>query len=809
MRKRKQKPFQTIALILTITCLTALGSAAQGPTLPTAVPPSPCELRAHLWSVPTKAVRDKTPPIGGNPSLSEALPIVYRDCTCIAYESLVDGNWEIYMARGDGSQPNRLTHSTSQDETPSLATGCQLIALSSSQSGGYDIYTMHSDGSDLRRITVDPAADVMPALSPDGTKIAFESYRDGNESEIYTIDISGGSLTRLTNNSIYDGQPCWSPDSQQIIFISDQSGENNVWMMNSDGTDLHQVTFLPHAGGPKWSSDGTRLAFACNDLGTGFASLWVANIDGSSPHLVWRAPDPQTDAWPSGWSFDSAYILYEETRWAYSGSGWTVESSHLDIVDPQDTSDQRQLVDSGINMAASWALCDTSPPTSQVAPLPAISTFPIEVSWSGSDDYSTQIEFQVQYRVADTGSWTDWQVTPGSTWTSETAGAFSWEHPGKVIHFRCRARDAVGHVEPWPGGAGDTYTSLPAQISGFVGDCRGVPIAGAEISSPSTSLPPSYSGTDGLYLLRAAGEGPPTLRIAADGYRSAELTRPALGDMDEVNYYLTTEPELVQNGGFESGQAAWYASPGTAFVTADYAYGESLCHFGATLPAQTEIPKRWPQLTRIWQTITIPPDMHQPTLSMMYAIGDGEGGALGRLNATANDGYKETTILTLDEATPWISVDEGARYPLWQHAYADLSPWSGHTITLTLCYDAGWTYSSALLDQVSVAPWLTPRVTKVVPNYADRGMTTSLTITGTNFMQSPPQTARVSLGSYDLQTTYVTSTTLKASLPPTLPSGIYDVWVHNPSGHKGALGNAMTIGGSIAIPLILSDAQGN
>jgi len=810
MRKKKRNLFQVVASILVVASLTILSSSAQGPMLPIPDGLPPYEIRTHLSSMPARVLRGKISPVGGK-SLTEALPAVYRDCTRIAYGSLVGGDWEIYLARGDGSQPSQLTHNTFQDETPSLDTGCQLIAFSSSQTGGYDIYTMRSDGSDLYRITTNPAPDIMPALSPDGTKIVFESYRDGDNPEIYVVDVSGGSPTRLTNNTIYDGQPCWSPDGQQIAFISEQAGKSNIWIMNVDGTDAHQITFLPHTGGPKWSPDGTHIAFASNDLGTGFSSLWIVDADGTDPHFVWRAPAPQTDTWPSGWSFDGLYILYEKTRWVYSEPWWTVESSYLDIVNPENTLDQRQLISSGINMAASWALCDTSPPTSQIDPLPQVSTFPLNVSWSGSDDCSSEIEFHVQYRVGGETSWSDWQVTPSLTWTSEAEGLFSWNHPGNVIHFRCRARDAIGHVEPWPSGAGDAHTSLPAQISGFVGDCREVPIAVAELNGPSIYTPVSHSGVDGIYHLMAAstGDGASKLQVIANGYQPVELKRPALDDMDEINHYLSTEPELIQNGGFESGQAAWYSTPGTAFVTADYAYGDALCCLDAGSGASMDAPKSYPNLIRIWQTIAIPADMPQPTLSMIYALGDVEGEPVGSLHAAVADSQDETTLFAVDEKTPWRSIGATARYPLWQHAYADLSPWSGHTITIILAYDAGWTYSSALLDQVSISPWLTPRVSEVVPNFADRGVTTSLTITGTNFMQSPPQTAQVSLDSYDLQTTYVSSTTLKATIPPTLAAGVYDVWVHNPSGHKGALGNAVTVGETIAIPLILCDAQDN
>ncbi len=54
------------------------------------------------------------------------------------------------------------------------------------------------------------AEDRFSAWSPDGTKIAFNSDRDGN-SEIYVMNADGSNPTRLTNNPDSDSNPSWSP----------------------------------------------------------------------------------------------------------------------------------------------------------------------------------------------------------------------------------------------------------------------------------------------------------------------------------------------------------------------------------------------------------------------------------------------------------------------------------------------------------------------------------------------------------------------------------------------------------------------
>ncbi|MCH8226405.1 MAG: PD40 domain-containing protein, partial [Chloroflexi bacterium] len=49
-----------------------------------------------------------------------------------------------------------------------------------------------------------------PAWSPDGARIAFYSFRDGN-GEIYTMNADGSNQTRLTFNDSSDWYPAWSP----------------------------------------------------------------------------------------------------------------------------------------------------------------------------------------------------------------------------------------------------------------------------------------------------------------------------------------------------------------------------------------------------------------------------------------------------------------------------------------------------------------------------------------------------------------------------------------------------------------------
>ena len=62
---------------------------------------------------------------------------------------------------------------------------------------------MNADGTDPVRLTQSEGADWAPAWSPDGTKIAFESNRDG-DFEIYMMNADGTDPVRLTQNERTD-----------------------------------------------------------------------------------------------------------------------------------------------------------------------------------------------------------------------------------------------------------------------------------------------------------------------------------------------------------------------------------------------------------------------------------------------------------------------------------------------------------------------------------------------------------------------------------------------------------------------------
>ncbi len=71
---------------------------------------------------------------------------------------------------------------------------------------------------------IEPSA---PSQRQSEPRIVFVSTRDGNE-EIYTMNSDGTNQTRLTHNSVYEPHPLWSPGGTRIAFVSRLSGNKYI-----------------------------------------------------------------------------------------------------------------------------------------------------------------------------------------------------------------------------------------------------------------------------------------------------------------------------------------------------------------------------------------------------------------------------------------------------------------------------------------------------------------------------------------------------------------------------------------------------
>ncbi|XLS30646.1 S41 family peptidase [Flavobacteriaceae bacterium M23B6Z8] len=94
-----------------------------------------------------------------------------------------------------------------------------------------------------------------PALNHDGTKIAFNYQGD-----VWTMDIAGNNVKRITIHEAYDTKPIWNADGTKIAFQSDRFGNNDIYLISSEGGLPKRLTF--HSGNDlitDFTADGTII----------------------------------------------------------------------------------------------------------------------------------------------------------------------------------------------------------------------------------------------------------------------------------------------------------------------------------------------------------------------------------------------------------------------------------------------------------------------------------------------------------------------------------------------------------------------
>ena len=133
-------------------------------------------------------------------------------------------------------------------------------------------------------------------------KIVFHTNRDAGNYEIYMMNADGSSPTRLTTAAGNDLTPKWSPDGTKIAFVSIRDGNYEIYTMNADGSNQTRITNNPAQDvQPAWSPDGTQLVFGTTRDGN--EEIYTMNADGSNQVRRTNTTNTVTDGFPS-WSPD-------------------------------------------------------------------------------------------------------------------------------------------------------------------------------------------------------------------------------------------------------------------------------------------------------------------------------------------------------------------------------------------------------------------------------------------------------------------------------------------------------------------------
>lgn len=138
-------------------------------------------------------------------------------------------------------------------------------------------------------------------------KIVFVSNKTGNE-DIFSMNLDGSELTQLTDHPGMDTYPSVSPNGEKIVYTSDINGSWQLVLMNWDGTEKVQITKNHERNGyPTWSFDSRYIFFEMYIDGDW--ELYRINSDGTDMKRL--TFNPNADDWhPYGHPFQCK-VFYE------------------------------------------------------------------------------------------------------------------------------------------------------------------------------------------------------------------------------------------------------------------------------------------------------------------------------------------------------------------------------------------------------------------------------------------------------------------------------------------------------------------
>lgn len=143
-------------------------------------------------------------------------------------------------------------------------------------------------------------------VSPDGRAVVFAARRD-NEDDLWVVNVDGSGLRRLTNDALSEREPLWMGNTGAVVFQSSRSGPLDLWQIDTRSGSVAQITSSQTSELPRDSAaDGSVIAFEQVDEG---ATLWL--LDARSRQARQLTADALSDAWPT---VGSGAIAFQRTR---------------------------------------------------------------------------------------------------------------------------------------------------------------------------------------------------------------------------------------------------------------------------------------------------------------------------------------------------------------------------------------------------------------------------------------------------------------------------------------------------------------
>ena len=172
-----------------------------------------------------------------------------------------------------------------------MALSLGAVRASAQTAGEWDVTVPRGETREIDFVT-DEGTWTSVDISPDGEWIVFDLL-----GHVYRMPARGGDAESLTQSSgiAVNYHPRISPDGSMIAFVSDRAGQENLWVMDADGTNPRPILLddESRAAEPVWTPDGNHILMTRRQqTSVGFYrtsdELWRLPVDGGQGELLVR-----------------------------------------------------------------------------------------------------------------------------------------------------------------------------------------------------------------------------------------------------------------------------------------------------------------------------------------------------------------------------------------------------------------------------------------------------------------------------------------------------------------------------------------
>ncbi|MGR5433187.1 Tol-Pal system beta propeller repeat protein TolB [Vibrio owensii] len=219
--------------------------------------------------------------------------------TRIAYVVVNDKDnfpYQLRVADYDGYNERLVLQSKQPLMSPAWSPDGQKLAYVSFQNGQAEIFIMNIYTGEREKVTSYPRHNGAPRFSPDGSRLALVLSKTGSL-QVYTLDLKTRKLTQITRGRSNNTEPYWHPDGKSLIFTSDRGGKPQIYKVDLGSGSTNRLTWQGSQNlGGQITPDGRFLVMvnrsdsgfnlAKQDLETGALQVLTKTLLDESPSIA-------------------------------------------------------------------------------------------------------------------------------------------------------------------------------------------------------------------------------------------------------------------------------------------------------------------------------------------------------------------------------------------------------------------------------------------------------------------------------------------------------------------------------------------